>query len=367
VIGYKNLHKHLFPVLIMKSVSLVPLVSFLVRKSGILIFSFFCVLILCEIYFRLPFLPQRLEYQVDDELIAVLRPNQVGFQWQGNMSYKSPLIKINSEGFRGEEIEWSKPIIAAFGNSEAFGSGVRDNEVWTSILQKKFNSRQNGKNLNIVNASHPGHGPYKHYVRIKRVLDSHNINGIILRVDIADRYFRYIPTEKKYKLLKKASIRQKIRVYTKALPYIYNKMTAQLPSIKNSFKPIFIRTNRTHSITRQAGRMMWNENKKWWRKIIKLTSNKRIAIVFMIVDPYNSEGNSELEAGLKEVSEEYKNVYVLRLGPKNFGLSGKTREQLDQEISKKLTLGRDPHANPLQHKLIAVGLYGCIQKMFNQS
>jgi hypothetical protein len=352
---------YLFSVLVMRSnIDKYSIVIF-VRGLGFIVISFMCILVLCEGYFRFPFIAQRLEYQIDNDLIAVLKPDQIGFVWQGNMSYKSPIIKINRDGFRGDEINWNKPTLVCFGNSEAFGSGVRDSEVWTSVLQNKINNRYEKKSLNIANASHPGHGPYDHYIRIKRVLDSHSLDGIIVRVDIADRYFQKPPPEKKAKMLKKATMRQQIRIYTKGLPYLFNKLTAQLPSIKKCFYPRFMKTKKGSANLRQAGQKMWIENKKWWERIIELAVDNKVPLLFFMVDPNNSEGNYELESGLKQLIRNNTNTYLLRLGPEHFGLFGGTQEDRHREISAKLTLGRDPHANSTQHRMIADGLYTFMQ------
>src|SRR5437773_5517898 len=69
------------------------------------------VLLMGEVYMRLPFIPQRLEYEPDIELGVKLGANQVGYLWMADMSMPSPCMTINNEGHRGEETDWSKPVI----------------------------------------------------------------------------------------------------------------------------------------------------------------------------------------------------------------------------------------------------------------
>jgi hypothetical protein len=330
------------------------ILPFIYSKIKFLLCVFLFVILFCELYTRFPFLPQRLEYQVDEELISVLRPSQKGYDWLGNMSFKSPLISLNQDGHRGKETNWSNPVILAVGNSEAFGASVKDSDVWTYHLELLLKNQTDRETLQVVNASHLGAGPYQQYIRVKRALEVHQVGTIIVRVDLADRYFRPVATNSLPTMIKKAQLRQNLRRYTKGLPYLLNKVMSQLPSIKNIFRPkLFINKRKKAFYSDNVGFKMWQENKIWWNKIRELAIQKNITLIYMIFDAFYSDGCIVIEENLRHLTAMDPSTYVFRIGPDIFGLTSNDRDLWKKQFNLQFTLGRDPHANALQHKLIA--------------
>lgn len=331
----------------------------LIKNMRLLLCVAFLVVLLCELYLRFPLLPPRLEYQVDKTLVATLRPNQRGFVWLGNMSYKSPIITVNRDGHRGEETDWSKPTVLTIGNSESFGTTVTDQQVWTSRLEMKFGQIPGLETVQVVNAAHPGHGPYDHYVRLKRIMESHDASMVIVRVDMGDRTFRRVPPSKLPNELEKAKFRLSVRKYTKGIPFLFNKIKTQMNSIKASFKPrfSFAKQAKASGSSLTAGQRMWLEHHAWWEEIARLTADNHIPLVFMIYDLSGSEGCSFIRNKLKDLTSGYKNIHILTLGPRAFGLEPGDSEQLWKKARITLSTKRDPHANPLQHELIARAVF----------
>jgi hypothetical protein len=321
-------------------------------------------LTLCELYVRLPFIPQRLEYQIDQELIAKLKPNQRGFMWMGNMSYKSPVIMINRDGHRGEETDWSKPVILAVGNSEAFGSGVSDDQVWTAVLELSLNQVSMDKDIQVVNAAHPGHGPYHQYITARRVLVKHKVETLIVRVDFADRYFRYIEPGKREKMLRNAQFRSILREYSKGIPFIFNKISAQLPAIRSAVKirPPWMIKGQAAKVE-ESGRKMWNENKAWWSAISKLADEYKIPTIFWVYDLRGLKESAFLEQALREIAKQNNHTAVIRLGPEYFGIEPEASDEERASKIRELTFERDPHANPRQHELIGLALSHYLKEM----
>src|SRR4051812_44163223 len=146
------------------------------RKLDIL-----CVLVLvviaAEVHLRLPW-GRQMEYRSDPELVGILRPGQ----W-------SALETVNSDGHRGKETDWTKPALVAVGDSQGWGAGLADEAVWTARLEELLHRKLDLPDVQVVNASHPGHGPYHQYVRLRRVLEAHKVEAVLVRVSIEDRTF----------------------------------------------------------------------------------------------------------------------------------------------------------------------------------
>ena len=74
--------------------------------------------------------------------------------------YSKSEIELNSEGFRGVEFSQMKEDntirIFAVGGSTTFGNGVSDENTYPVILQKKINSLNLEKNIEIINAGYGG-------------------------------------------------------------------------------------------------------------------------------------------------------------------------------------------------------------------
>ncbi len=167
--------------------------KFAFEKMPLVIGASLCVLLIGEGYSRLPFTPKRLEYQPDRDIVGLLKPNQQGYESLANLSKRSPLATINSEGHRGGETSWDHAAIVALGSSEAFGMGVRDREVWTTVLEDGLTER--GHDIEVVNAAGLGFGAYHQAAVMERLLDHRSPNGFIVSLSIGERYFEGIPED----------------------------------------------------------------------------------------------------------------------------------------------------------------------------
>ena len=173
---------------------------------------------------------------------------------------------------------------------------------------------------------------------------------------MADRYFVSISKETLVSELQKAKQREKIRNYTKGSPFLVNKMAIQWKSIRSNLKNprIFRKKEKGYRLSETDGLKMWEKNHIWWKKIISSSTKKDIPIVFMLYDIYASKASAIIYQKLNNYASNTKeNVYIFRIGPQQFGLNSKDKKQIQREIDAKLTIKRDPHANALQHNLIA--------------
>ncbi len=351
-----------------------PLVGFRVVDGGRLLASSWrfvglaivLTLLLGEVYMRLPFVLPRLEYEPDRELDGRLAPRQHGYVWLANMSLQSPAISINREGHRGVDREWRRPTILVVGDSEWFGAGVDDDEVWTSQLESDLNSPSREKPVQVVNASHPGFGPFHQAMVIERLLARHAVDAILVRVSPGQHQFRPVPEGERDGRVAAAHRRATLRRWTKFLPFLVNKLEAQVPAIRAALTPHVLQRRREpgEGLSVAVGRAMAAEAMPWWQRMADHAEAKGAPLVFVVHDPVSAPAAAPLEAALRSVAAAHRAAHVVRLGPEAFGLDPTApTDQLRRALRTRLTIGLDPHANVLQHRLIAQALGRALHEM----
>jgi hypothetical protein len=191
-----------------------------------------------------------------------------------------------------------------------------------------------------------------------RILEKRNVQGVIVRVDLADRLWNAMTAERLNREVESTRERQEIRRYTKGIPFLYNKFQAQEPSIRNmlGLQRAYLGRENDPADEEQAV-TMWKANHTWWEGMVRESSMREIPLVFMLVDLTNASGYAKLKEFLDEMIGGYGDVYVIRLMSQDFGLAQGLREKMEQEIHETLTLRRDPHANALQHRLVGTKLF----------
>lgn len=89
---------------------------------------------------------------------AGLNVPRPGYEITGNRIH----VRINSLGFRGEEVEPEKPVgtirIVCLGASTTFSTEVSSNDMtWPAILQRKLRQEHPGVRFEVINAAVPGY------------------------------------------------------------------------------------------------------------------------------------------------------------------------------------------------------------------
>ncbi len=321
-------------------------------------------LVLCELWMRVPFLTQRLEYAIDRDLDGKLAPDQRGFLWLAGMSLASEPITLNTDGHRGVETDWSRPVVLALGDSESFGAGVRDDEVWTALLEDRIRSEDAAGGVQVVNACHPGHGPGHHLVVLRRILEKRRIAGVLVRVAVAQRNFHLPPEEEKDARVQAAERRNRVRGITKLLPFLLSKAEAQILGLRAIRLPFVFRDQgepRAHAPA-EVGRRMADASRASWQEMAALARQHGFFIAFCVYDADGSPSARVLEEELCGLAGPDGSIHVLRLGPEAFGLDASlSPAALDQAIRTRLQIQRDPHANPRQHGLIADATFAVLR------
>jgi hypothetical protein len=176
--------------------------------------------------------------------------------------------------------------------------------------------------------------------------------------------FREVPGGERGARLDAARRRLLIRRVSKFLPFLLSKFEAQLGSARAAATPQFMRPARAggDGFSVVAGRAMRAQAIRWWAAIAEAGQERGVPVLFVIHDLSSWPGSGQLEAGLSEVAAQYPNVSVVRMSPESVGLDGTDVAQLRQTIHDTLSLRRDPHANALQHRLIAQTMAGYLTR-----
>lgn len=313
-------------------------------------------LVIGEGWMRAPFLTPRLEYEADKELGGRLRPTQTGYIWLANHSLQSPPVSIDGDGLRGDGVNWDRPAVLCVGDSDGAGMGVKDDEVWTHVAQMSLKGTE--FDVEVVNACHPGHGPYHHAIRLERLLKKQTPRAVIVRVTMDDDSFGPLTEAQQEQRLAASERSKKIRSITKFVPYLVNKLQAQIPSIKKGLKPwwLFRAPPKGRDVgEKEAATRFWDRDGVYWRRMIELRGNATWPIVFMLHAPYGRDSDLELERRLRDLIATAPNLHLLVLRPGDFGLDADESLAVRKERFRMTqTLRRDLHGNATQHEIIGL-------------
>lgn len=98
---------------------------------------------------------------------------------------KEPLIKINSQGFRGKEYDIHKPSdvyrIISLGDSYTFGLCIELNETYPKLLEQKLNQNLN-KSFEVLNFGVPGYNTKQELILLEKIGFNYHPDVIILGI-----------------------------------------------------------------------------------------------------------------------------------------------------------------------------------------
>src|SRR6266853_168946 len=311
-------------------------------------------LLVGELWFRLPWTTKLVVWEFDEELVSRLSASQSRGIGLGNFSAVSPPMGINRDGFRNSEIDWTLPTILAVGSSELLGPGVEDNEVWTSIVSERL-SIAKGEWITVVNAGSGGHGPYHHAVQVRRFLEKYPLPLLVLvRVSVSDRFFvrpnaAELDAARKYNALSR-----RIKRYSEFLPFLVNKIQAQVIAIQDAFAPIRKVTQATGAHEAPAvADAMWHANASFWKDIASRATQSGVPVLFLVDGADGAASAERLSELLSHEFQDRSDVSVVLFGAREIGLSTHDDITRRKQYREQFTLGYDPHANAILHRLIA--------------
>ena len=332
------------------------------RKAILICFIGVLFLLIGEIAFRLPSAPDLLRYAPDKELGFRYAPQQTFTGFMGNYSVQTPPITIDENGFRNAPVYWKRPIVLALGSSEVEGPGLTYEEIWTSRLTRLLSKDSNTGPL-VVNAAVGGYGPYHQSVVLRRFLKEQKRPGlVIVRVSIGDRLF-FPPTPHELSVTKLKRIKTFVYGYSDFMPFLYKKTAAQLYAIRNSMS-----INRKDKVLSreyekvEAAEKMWKKHKAYWIKITSLCEENNVSVLFYVSDAYGTPGGKKLFELFNKHFNNSQVVSVFIIDESYFNVSDRDLDRRREKFKKQFTLGYDPHANSLQHKIIADTLFDYLRK-----
>lgn len=167
--------------------------------AGVKLFSFFLlaffgVLALLEISARLlGYTPpktvrgyQESKFVFHSRLLWELKPGWKGYEGKGE-------VKINSLGFRGDEIPSTKPPnemrILCLGDSVTFGYWVKQDEPWPKVLEIIY--QEHGVQATVINAGVPGYSTFQSLEQWRLKGKALNPDIVILGYCLNDATERY--------------------------------------------------------------------------------------------------------------------------------------------------------------------------------
>jgi len=169
---------------------------------------------------------RQLEFEVDHQLYWTLRPNQSGFVWMGDAAFRSPEARINNFGTRGRNIVPESTAafrILTLGDSYTFGSGVRDEETFSAVLERQLGPDR----VEVINGGVPGYGMFQVQRLLNRLLPILHPRMVIVTVptgDVIRQPFQDPEQERRY--LEGEQARKRRRQYSRLITFVYRRVSA---------------------------------------------------------------------------------------------------------------------------------------------
>lgn len=337
-----------------------PIFFYTSRKFFDLYIIGLLVLVVGEIWMRYSDSTHGMQYAFDEELGHRYVPNQVSSsRVMGMFALEAPPIVINEEGYRNSVVDWNRPVILALGSSEVLGPGLAEEDIWTSRLTRLLRNGSEDDPL-VYNAGIAGYGPFHASVVLRRFIERNKRPVlIIVRVSMGDRIFFPLTQDQLREEKANKEKRDFIKKYTLFIPLLYNKVQIQLDSIRSSLS--LYRSKRVSEQsgdeTDEAAGRMWEQNKEYWHKIASLSKKINIPVLFLVHNPYGAPDGEALFEIFKSNFSSQRCEFVSMLDRTHFGLFQEDLNERRRAFGEKYTLKYDPHANSLQHKVIADELF----------
>lgn len=307
----------------------------LIRKISFSVILIVLCILFFEISVRLIF-GKHLFYEVDKELYWKLKPSQKGYQTLG-----FPKATINTNGFRGPEIDINKENILLLGNSYTFGEGVKDTETFAYIIQKKLSEKD--FNYNVINMGVPGWGLFQEQIALERNFDTYKPRIIVLTLikdNLRRQKFKDENLEQKY--LKKQRIRYIFKNF--ALISFLNQLGNKV------FYSYLFRSDQNY-IKNNNLTKLWPSQKVILDEISTYSSNHNRPLI-LVIYPSKAGDFHNFKRLIREFSSE-KNIILI--------------DDLDLYFRKipteTLVIKGDGHPSPIAHEIVGNRIY---DKLINE-
>jgi hypothetical protein len=307
-----------------------------------------CCFALGEAAFRIFDLDRQIEHEIDDELYWRFRPNQQGFFWMGNASFRSPETRINNLGLRGADVELSrsaKTRILVLGDSYAFGSGVGDDETFCAVLEKTLDNK-----VEVINGGITGFGIFQMqrlFYRLDPRLDPQIVlmafpTGDIFRQPFAtpDEERAYLEAERKRKRLR--SFSQFATFLYRKYYYAKSRLTGQTRAVPSEIPP---------NAADFSG--LWQKDQA---RIAEMAEACKRSGALLVIMPWPQHTNATWDnmvlAGVRALAESDSVVGLVDLG-----------QALAPYPKDQLIIAGDGHPSAMAHKIAGLYLAEAMKKL----
>jgi lysophospholipase L1-like esterase len=176
-------------------------------------------------------LDRSLEFEADPETYWLYRPQQEGFVWLGGNTFRSPPVRINNLGLRGRDIDLAdhRRRILTLGDSLTFGSGVRDDETFSAVLERELGPEQ----VQVMNAGVPGYGLFQEAALLRRLGPLLRPEVVIVTIPTGDIWRQPLASQEAARQLlsvRKKRLRRLLQFPTllyRQLSYAYTRLMAR--------------------------------------------------------------------------------------------------------------------------------------------
>lgn len=244
-------------------------------------------------------------------------------------------VKINSKGLRDYEYSYEKPPgtyrILVLGNSITFGWGVKFNDIYSKLLEKKLNETSKGVKYEVINTGVCNYQLQQELTFLKKEGLKYNPDLIIYGYFVNDA--RIIPKVPYAFLLRKFYFFSYLKSKIIAIKSNFNKKT----KFDNFYKAFY-----------EDGTLEKTKFDNNVSELKRFTKEKNISLVVVLIPDMHYLRDYPFENINNYVKEKFAEVKAIDLLP----YFDKQRDPKEYWVSFE-----DPHHNALAHKIIADVIY----------
>lgn len=340
-------------------------------KSIVLHSLIICVvfLIIGKIDFSLLHKGSVLMYETHDVLFHKPVKNQEGYIWTQGMSRRSYKITINDLGTRGEGqiLSCDKIRILSTGSSSAFGEGLSDQMVWSSLVNAEFEKQSLA--AEVYNGGVPGWGLYQWANFISIYAENFSPDIVFIPMSHGDFWF-YPPAEGEEERARWVSndLKKKaILNYDNVLGYILRKVQYILTAAKTKY----------FSSKKEGGGPALGEQvdqfethfanqQKYLDELITLSKQHDFKLIFFVRNADFTPAGRALFEKLSEKKAENNDYDLFEINPADFDTT-LTEAEYENYYKENLIIKNDGHPNDNYSLGMADKIYQAITQVVTDS
>lgn len=208
-------------------------------------------------------------------------PNQDAIVGCSNPEYRWN-VRINNDGFRGQDISEEGEIIGVFGDSHAYGFCLKENETLSSLMNLELSQRD--IHLNTVNFGFPGYGLESMLNILAYATNKYNLKYAIIYFTPGDDLIECDQSCRTILKMKNETASEKIE---KNLANYVAKETQKYPDNLKSFEPRIMKKLIENNVIKKTKVIFYVDMKK--PEILEILDRNNITHI----EPYDISENIE--------------------------------------------------------------------------